>query len=147
MKHFINLGEFSARAKGYYTICRIKWIPSLTWVWSGFTFNEMVFLSGDNFGFVLDEIGDFQICFVHRRQRPVYHPCVSGPRWQGISQWGGEVGGEVTELCRTPGWGVWRWWLCAQHGSVGFPEVDSWSAQFCHLYIQHHREVREVCWC
>lgn len=139
MKHFISLGgqEFSARAKGYYTTCRIKWIPSPTWVWSGFTFKELIFLSGDNFGLVLDEIGDIHTYFLSIGDKGLCIICVFlaqddlryfTVRWS--SRWGGNRalqdlrvrGMEVVAPCPA--------WLCE------FPRGEPvWGYKVLSLYM------------
>lgn len=70
VKHFISLWNrhIQRQQMGYYTINRFGWIPSPTWIWSRFSFNELNFLSGVDFGLVLDVMGDFCIYFMYRRQ-------------------------------------------------------------------------------
>lgn len=47
------------------------WIPSPTWIWSRFRFNEMNLLSGVDFIFALHVMGDFYMDLTYWRQRPV----------------------------------------------------------------------------
>lgn len=70
VKHFISLWSrhIQQQQMGYYTINRFGWVPSPTWIWSRFSFNELNFLSGVDFGLVLDVMGDFCIYFMYRRQ-------------------------------------------------------------------------------
>lgn len=95
-------------------ISRFGWIPSPTWFWSRFNFNELNFLSGGDFDPALEAMGDFCIYFMYRIQRPVCHLCVCvySPRHlkysiemvgRGQSSAGPEVRGmEVAVLC--PAW-------------------------------------------
>jgi len=66
VERFISLGgrHFQQQQMGYYTISRFGWIPSLTWICSRFGFNELNFLSGIDFGLVLDMMGDFCVYFI-----------------------------------------------------------------------------------
>lgn len=68
-KCFISLESrhFQQQQMGYYTISRFGWISSPTWIWSRFSFNEMNFLSGVDFGLFLGMMGDFCIYFMYRR--------------------------------------------------------------------------------